>query len=81
MKTQTNIRRRAQLALGVVTLIPSLGFATVTGPYSVDANTLHLWHLDEVGTPVADQAPSTITKSVSATRWRMAAACWYSALS
>lgn len=56
MKTQTNIRRRAQLALGVATLIPSLGFATVTGPYSVDANTLHLWHLDEVGTPAADQA-------------------------
>ena len=59
MKTQTQIqtiRRRAQLALGVATLIPSLGFAAVTGPYSVDANTLHLWHLDEAGTPAADQA-------------------------
>jgi len=55
MKTQT-IRRRVQLAVGVATLIPSLGFATVTGPYSVDANTLHLWHLDEVGTPAVDQA-------------------------
>lgn len=55
MKTQT-IRQRAQLALGVATLIPSLGFATVTGPYSVDANTLHLWHLDELSTPAVDQA-------------------------
>lgn len=55
MKTQTNLRR-AQFALGVMTLIPSLGFATVTGPYSVDANTMHLWHLDELAAPAADQA-------------------------
>lgn len=56
MKTQTNIRRRAQLVLGVATLIPSLGFATVTGPYSVDANTMHLWHLDDAATPAVDEA-------------------------
>ena len=30
--------------------------ATIVGPYSVDANTLHLWHLDESTTPAADQA-------------------------
>ena len=30
--------------------------AQIRGPYAVDANTMHLWHLDEVGTPAADQA-------------------------
>lgn len=30
--------------------------AAITGPYGVDANTLHLWHLDDLGTPAADQA-------------------------
>jgi hypothetical protein len=28
--------------------------AAVTGPYTPDANTLHLWHLDEAGAPAAD---------------------------
>jgi hypothetical protein len=30
--------------------------AAISGPYSVDANTMHLWHLDESSTPAADQA-------------------------
>jgi hypothetical protein len=30
--------------------------AAIVGPYAVDSNTLHLWHLDEQGTPAADQA-------------------------
>ncbi|MFT3789228.1 MAG: PEP-CTERM sorting domain-containing protein [Tepidisphaeraceae bacterium] len=30
--------------------------AAIVGPYSADANTLHLYHLDETGTPAADQA-------------------------
>ncbi len=30
--------------------------AALVGPYSVDANTLHLWHLDDSGTPAADAA-------------------------
>src|SRR5262245_50942721 len=28
--------------------------AAILGPYTADANTLHLYHLDETGTPVAD---------------------------
>jgi hypothetical protein len=30
--------------------------AALLGPYSVDSNTMHLWHLDEQTTPAADQA-------------------------
>ena len=31
--------------------------ATIVGPYSPDATTLHLWHLDETGAPAVDSAP------------------------
>lgn len=30
--------------------------AAITGPYTADANTLHLWHLDETQAPFADEA-------------------------
>src|SRR5262245_20441252 len=30
--------------------------AAIVGPYAVDSNTMHLWHLDEATTPAADQA-------------------------
>jgi hypothetical protein len=68
MKTQNTIRRRTQIALGVAALIPSLGLAAITGPYSIDANTLHLYHLDDVGTPAADQAHYTYTSPFTPTR-------------
>jgi hypothetical protein len=31
--------------------------ALIVGPYSRDANTLHLWHLDEAAAPALDSAP------------------------
>ena len=31
--------------------------AVIVGPYSPDANTLHLWHLDETAAPALDCAP------------------------
>lgn len=34
----------------------ALAQAALVGPYSVDSNTMHLWHLDETATPAADQA-------------------------
>lgn len=56
MKQQTQVARSLKLCIGVAALIPAMGFAYVTGPYSVDANTLHLWHLDEATTAAVDQA-------------------------
>ncbi|HEY1790474.1 MAG TPA: autotransporter-associated beta strand repeat-containing protein [Verrucomicrobiae bacterium] len=32
--------------------------ALIVGPYSPDANTLHLWHFNELSMPVIDYAPS-----------------------
>ena len=32
--------------------------AYIVGPYSVDANTLHLWHLNESDTPAIDSVPA-----------------------
>jgi autotransporter-associated beta strand protein len=31
--------------------------AFIVGPYTVDTNTLHLWHLDETAVPAIDSAP------------------------
>src|SRR4051812_28198024 len=51
---------RNALAL-IAAAAASVGFtgvsrAAITGPYATDANTLHLWHLDEAATPAVDQA-------------------------
>jgi Concanavalin A-like lectin/glucanases superfamily len=53
--TQINQGKMAVM-LALSALAPGLALADVTGPYSVDANTMHLWHLDEVGVPAVDQA-------------------------
>lgn len=50
-----------------------VGFARVSqadiiGPYSVDANTMHLWHLDEATTPAVDQAHYTYTSTTTPTK-------------
>jgi hypothetical protein len=45
----------AALAICVMCLGTSVS-AAVVGPYSVDTNTMHLWHLDEQAAPAADQA-------------------------
>ena len=51
------------LAFGALTasLLAINGFdvqAVILGPYTPDANTLHLWHLDESAVPAVDSAPS-----------------------
>lgn len=56
MKASNNSEAKIAVMLALAALAPGLSQAAVTGPYSVDANTMHLWHLDEVGAPAADQA-------------------------
>lgn len=40
--------------IALALLCPSLASAVITGAYTSDANTLHLWHLDESVTPAVD---------------------------
>ena len=47
------------LAFSAALLAPLLGRAAITGPYATDAQTLHLWHLDEDGSAGAQDAVST----------------------
>ncbi len=48
---------KKQVYVGLASLaLVSAANAALVGPYSVDANTMHLWHLDELGTPAVDQA-------------------------
>jgi hypothetical protein len=44
---------------GQVNLIVVESASNIAGPYSADADTLHLWHLDEVGMPCLDSATSS----------------------
>src|SRR5712672_2222660 len=46
------------LTLGGLWLTPEAARGTIFGPYTNDVNTLHLWHLDEVGTPCIDSGTS-----------------------
>ena len=55
--TVTTTAAAAAVAAMSLTLgLPSTASAGISGPYSVDSNTMHLWHLDEGTTPAADQA-------------------------
>jgi hypothetical protein len=58
MKTIFMRWKRSAAVLGATALCLSVASANaaIVGPYAVDSNTLHLWHLDEQGTPAADQA-------------------------
>lgn len=40
--------------ISALLLLPLLACAEVAGPYTVDVDTLHLWHLDESSAPAAD---------------------------
>jgi hypothetical protein len=40
----------------ILCVVNSSSWAMIVGPYNVDANTLHLWHLDESGVSAVDQA-------------------------
>src|SRR4051794_14539795 len=64
MKT-TSLSRFKIIALSTVAcgLLLNAG-ATIVGPYTADANTLHLWHLDETATPAVDAALSGGTNCV-----------------
>jgi autotransporter-associated beta strand protein len=51
--------RRVALFLGLtLCLAGSSLHAVIVAPYSVDADTLHLWHFDETATPVINYAPN-----------------------
>src|SRR5262245_13785117 len=41
-------------ALSLVLAISSSAAAAIIGPYSVDANTLHLWHINDSAVPILD---------------------------
>jgi hypothetical protein len=41
---------------GIMCILNAPVFAAVAGPYTVDSNTLHLWHLDESTVSCADSA-------------------------
>ena len=48
-------------ALAAAILLQYTASAYVVGPYTPDAYTLHLWHMDESATPVADAGSNPIT--------------------
>jgi hypothetical protein len=60
MRREILNKRTKSIALAITALaawaMPLSVSAYITGPYAVDANTMHLWHLDELSTPAADQA-------------------------
>lgn len=56
MRIRTASCWSAALVLGLTLSSPGWLLADITGPYTLDANTLHLWHLDELGVPAVDQA-------------------------
>jgi autotransporter-associated beta strand protein len=46
--------RTHSIICGAVLFIASRTGAAIVGPYTADANTLHLWHLDELAAPALD---------------------------
>jgi hypothetical protein len=58
MKTTFMRWKRSAAILGAAALCLGVASANaaIVGPYAVDSNTLHLWHLDDQGTPAADSA-------------------------
>ncbi|MBC8095129.1 MAG: hypothetical protein H7Y43_04890, partial [Akkermansiaceae bacterium] len=52
------LRQSFRIALALVALSVPAPTPAALSPYSVDATTLHLWHLDEAATPCADAAAS-----------------------
>ena len=61
MKASTGPLSKQLIALGafvVVLAVATCGYAGIVGPYTVDAYTLHLWHLDETTVPCVDSVAS-----------------------
>ncbi|HLP77626.1 MAG TPA: DUF4388 domain-containing protein [Candidatus Paceibacterota bacterium] len=53
----TSVRFRHGTAAALVALamaLPEMAFATISGPYQPDSDTLHLWHMNEQAVPVID---------------------------
>src|SRR5689334_25128994 len=55
-REKTHLRLAA--ALAGIALSTALCQAEILGPYTPDADTLHLWHMNEATAPVADAAPN-----------------------
>ena len=57
--------RRYKMLLATLLVLAAafVARAALVGPYSPDANTLHLWHLDETTTPAVDSAVPGINLS------------------
>jgi hypothetical protein len=51
-----SFRRFAACAAVIAAATGGSAHGAIKGPYTVDANTMHLWHLDESTTPAVDQA-------------------------
>ena len=59
MKNQTSFRiPLAGLVAAAMLFVGLDAGASIVGPYTADANTLHLWHLDEATTPAIDSVSS-----------------------
>src|SRR6476619_5768058 len=58
LKTNNLLKLRLDCLLATTAMLVSFSArAVITGPYTIDANTPHLWHLNESGVPVIDAAP------------------------
>ena len=59
MKYQTAIRMPlAGLVVAALLFVGLSAGASIVPPYATDANTLHLWHLDESAVPAVDAVSS-----------------------
>lgn len=68
MKTPRLLRWKFLVRLALPALALTLAQparALVVGPYTTDAATLHLWHLDELAAPSVDAAPGTGTNLIN----------------
>jgi hypothetical protein len=60
-----NVWKRYKILLATLLVLAAalVAHAAIVGPYTPDANTLHLWHLNETATPVVDSATAGINLS------------------
>lgn len=68
MKIPRLLRWKSLVRLALPALAITLAHpahASVFGPYTTDADTLHLWHLDELAAPSVDAAPGTGTNLIN----------------
>jgi hypothetical protein len=56
---------RSLALLGAVVLVVLPKASSAIGPYTPDANTLHLWHMNETAVPLADSATTAINPNTT----------------